>query len=147
MHKLNSIFIQSKNTAPISVEVYCNLASIIIVWVSLISSFNEHLIKRQTWIPNFGSVVTVIGLVMLDIIIPLYHSVFSHGIPPLRPSYDAYIIFAIYIFLPIPENLHSVILAMSTTFCYLLVTYVMTYRLDEYAVTKVFNIDGFCFNV
>lgn len=108
--------------------------------MSLISSFNEHLIKKQTWIPNFGSVVTVIGLVMLDIIVPLYHSVFTHVIPPLRPSYDAYIIFAIYIFLPLPENLHSVILAMSTTFCYLLVTYVMTYRLDDHASIKVINI-------
>lgn len=127
--------------------MYCNLASIIVVWVSLISSFNEHLIKKQTWIPNFGSVVTVIGLVMLDIIVPLYHSVLTHVIPPLRPSYDAYIIFAIYIFLPIPENLHSVILAMSTTFCYLLVTYVMTYRLDDHASIKVINISRSCIEV
>lgn len=128
-------FIQKK--APISPEVYCNLASIIVVWVSLIPSFNEHLIKRQTWIPNFGSIVTVIGLVMLDIIVPLYHSIWTHVKPPLRPSYDAYIIFAIYIYLPLPENLHSTILAVSTTICYLMVTYVMTYRLDDHAVIKV----------
>lgn len=108
-----------------------------VVWVSLISSFNEHLIKKQTWIPNFGSVITVIGLVMLDIIVPLYHSIWTHVKPPLRPSYDAYIIFAIYIYLPLPENLHSTILALSTTFSYLLVTYVMTYRLDDHAVIKV----------
>lgn len=78
---------------------------------------------------------TVFGLVMLDIIVPLYHSVITRV--TLRPSYDAYIVFAIYIFLPLPENLHSVILAMSTTFSYLLVTYVMTYRHDEHAVIKV----------
>lgn len=108
------------------------------MWVSLISSFNEHLIKKQTWIPNFGSVATVIGLVMLDIIVPLYHSVATRV--TLRPSYDAYIIFAIYIFLPLPENLHSAILAMATTFCYLLVTHVMTYRLDDHAVIKVISI-------
>lgn len=126
-----------QDSAPISPEVYCYLASIIVVWVTLISSFNEHLIKKQTWIPHFGSVATVIGLVMLDIIVPLYHSVRTHVKPPLHSSYDAYIIFAIYIFLPLPENLHSVILAMSTTFCYLLVTHVMTYRLDDHAVIKV----------
>lgn len=107
------------------------------MWVSLISSFNEHLIKKQTWIPNFGSVATVIGLVMLDIIVPLYHSVMTDM--TLRPSYDGYIIFAIYIFLPLPENLHSVILALATTFSYLLVTFVMTYRQDDHAAIKVIN--------
>lgn len=117
--------------------MYCNLASITVVWVSLISSFNEHLIKKQTWIPNFGSVVAVIGLVMLDIIVPLYHSIWTHVKPPLRPSYDAYIIFAIYMYLPVAETFHSIILGVSTTFCYLLVTYVMTYRLDDHAVNKV----------
>ncbi|XP_055322091.1 adenylyl cyclase X E-like isoform X2 [Sitodiplosis mosellana] len=131
------VLVATQKSAPISPEVYCNLASIIVVWVSLISSFNEHLIKKQTWIPNFGSVATVIGLVMLDIIVPLYHSVITRVI--LRPSYDAYTIFAIYIFLPLPENLHSVILAMATTFSYLLVTHVMTYRVDEHAVIKTFT--------
>lgn len=77
---------------------------------------------------------------MLDIIVPLYHSVRTQVIPPLRPSYDAYIIFAIYIFLPIPENLHSVILGMSTTFCYLLVTYVITYHADDHALIKVIHL-------
>lgn len=117
--------------------MYCYLASIIVVWVSLISSFKEELIKKQTWIPNFASVATVLGLVILDIIVPLYHSMRTHVMPPLRPTYDAYIIFAIYIFLPLPENLHSVILAFATTFCYLLVTNVMTYRVDEYSLLKV----------
>lgn len=107
--------------------------------MSLVSSFNEHLIKKQTWIPNFGSLVAVIGLVMLDIIVPLYHSVRTQVVPPLRPSYDAYIIFAIYTFLPIPENLHSVILGMSTTFCYLIVTYFITYRSDDHALIKVIH--------
>lgn len=105
----------------------------------MISSFNEDLIKKQTWIPNFASVITVIVLVILDIIVPLYHSINTQVIPPLRPTYDGYIIFAIYIFLPLPENLHSVILGMSTTFCYILVTHIMTYRLDEHALVKVFN--------
>lgn len=107
------------------------------MWVSLISSFKEELIKKQTWIPNFASVATVLGLVTLDIIVPLYHSVLTHVTPPLRPTYDGYIIFAIYIFLPLHENLHSVILALATTFCYLLVTNIMTYRLDEYSLLKV----------
>lgn len=119
--------------------MYCYLASIIVVWVTLISSFNEHLIKKQTWIPNFGSVAAVIGLVMLDIIVPLYHSIFTHAKPPLRPSYDAYIIFAIYIYLPMNENLHSAILGFTTTFCYLVVTYAVTYRLDDHAVIKVIS--------
>lgn len=128
--------------------MYCYLASIIVVWVTLISSFNEHLIKKQTWIPNFGSVAAVIGLVMLDIIVPLYHSITNKPVhPPLRPSYDAYIIFAIYIYLPMNVDMHSTILGFTTTFCYLLVTYVMTYRLDDHAVIKVISKKKICIKI
>lgn len=103
----------------------------------MISSFNEGLIKRHPWIPHFASVVTVIGLVVLDIIVPLYHSVITHVMPPLRPAYDSYVIFAIYIFLPLPENIHCIILGMSATLCYVIVMGVMTYRLDAYYLEKV----------
>lgn len=139
MDNNNITFIKFKfqTTAPISPEVYCYLASIIIVWVALVSSFNEELIRKQTWIPNFASIVTIIGLVNMDIFVSLYHSYRTHV--TLRPTYDAYIIFAIYIFLPIPENLHSVIMALSATVSYLVVNNVMTYHQDEHALIKVIS--------
>lgn len=107
------------------------------MWVALISSFKEDLIARHSWIPNFASVVTVIALVVLDIVVPLYHSIRTHVMPPLRPAYDSYVIFAIYIFLPVSDNVHSAVLGMSTTICYLVVMGVMTYRLDEHIIVKV----------
>lgn len=101
------------------------------------SSFKEDLIRQQPWIPHLASCATVLGLVLLDILVPLYHSIWSDIKPPLRPSYDSYILFVIYIFLPIPDNLNCIILGTATTICYLIVTSIMTYRLDEHIITKV----------
>lgn len=128
---------KTQGNAPISPEVYCYLASIFIVWISLVSSFNEDLIRKHPWVPHLASCATVMGLVLLDILVPLYHSIFTHVVPPLRPSYDSYILFVIYIFLPIPDNLNCAILGAATSICYLLVTSIMTYRLDEHIITKV----------
>lgn len=109
------------------------------MWVSLVSSFNEDLIRERPWIPHLASCSTVLGLVLLDILVPVYHSIWTHVEPPLRPSYDSYILFVIYIFLPIPDNLNCTILGAATTICYLIVTGIMTYRLDEHIITKVSN--------
>lgn len=130
------VFTYQKHS-PISPEVYCYLLGILVVWIALISSFKEDLIARHTWIPNFASIVTVIALVVFDIIVPLYHSILTHVMPPLRPAYDSYVIFAIYIFLPVSDNMHSCVLGMATTICYLILMGVMTYRLDQHIIVKV----------
>lgn len=69
--------------------------------------------------------------------IPLYHAVVSYVNPPLRPSYASHIIFAIYIFLPLSENLHVIILGSATTICYLIIMTMITYRLETDKFIKV----------
>lgn len=69
--------------------------------------------------------------------IPLYHAVVSFMNPPLRPSYASHIIFAIYIFLPLSENLHVIILGGATTICYLIIMALISYRLEEDMPIKV----------
>lgn len=133
----NYISFTNQKHSPISPEVYCYLLSILVVWISLISSFKEDLIIRQSWIPNFASIITVMALVVLDILVPLYHSIRTHVMPPLRPAYDSYIVFIIYIFLPVSGNVHAAILGIATTICYLILMAVMTYRLDEHIIVKV----------
>lgn len=131
------ILVATQQSKPISPEVYCYLISILIVWVLLIPSFKEDLIKRHPLIPYFASATTIISLVILDITVPLYHSVVTHILPPLRPAYDIYIILTVYIFVPLPENFHTIILGMSTTVCYMIVTTFITYRLDQNILIKV----------
>lgn len=133
------IFFGFQKHSPISPEIYCYLLSILVVWIALISSFKEDLIARQTWIPNFASVVTIISLVVLDIMVPLYHSFRTHVMPPLRPAYDSYVVFAIYIFLPMSDNIHTAVLGVTTTICYLILMGVMTYRLDPHVIVKVYT--------
>lgn len=47
----------------------------------------------------------------------------------LRPAYAAYVIFVIYIFLPITVNWHVIILATSVTISYLIEIIFITYNL------------------
>lgn len=69
--------------------------------------------------------------------IPLYHAVVSFMNPPLRPSYASHTIFAIYIFLPLSENYHVMILGGATTICYLIIMALISYRLESDVIIKV----------
>lgn len=52
--------------------MYCYLASILIVWISLIATFKEDLVRRHTWLPYVASCIAVIGLVLTGLIQRLY---------------------------------------------------------------------------
>lgn len=132
-------------------EVYCYLASILLVWISLTATFKENLIKKYPHFPFIASCITVMGLVLtgmiyffifskthiiseflvsfVDMIVPLYHSTATQTI--LRPAYESYILFIIYIFLPLSKNSYCIILGMITTICYLIEMIMITYPRDE----------------
>lgn len=72
-------------------------------------------------------------------LVPLYHTIVSHVQPPLRPAYASYILFVIYIFLPLAHNWHCIVLSLATTMCYLIEMFLVTYRGDDYVYTKSFT--------
>lgn len=82
-------------------------------------------------------------------LVPLYHTVISNVRPPLRPAYASYILFIIYIFLPLAHNWHCIILSSTTTLLYIIEMIFITYRYDEYQLTKSFTelIFLFCVNI
>ncbi|KAJ6633133.1 Adenylyl cyclase X E, partial [Pseudolycoriella hygida] len=128
-----------QDNVPISPEVYCYLASILIVWISLTATFKEDLVRRHTWLPYVASCIAVIGLVLTDIVIPLYHTTVTQPKQDLRPGYASYILFAIYIFLPLSDNIHCTILAAATTICYLIEIFGVTYRNVDNMIVKSFT--------
>uniref|UniRef100_A0A1S4GVP2 adenylate cyclase n=1 Tax=Anopheles gambiae TaxID=7165 RepID=A0A1S4GVP2_ANOGA len=124
-------------TAAIHPDLICYLFGILIVWISLFAAFKEGLVKAYPWVPYVSSSIAVITMIITDLTIPLYHAVVTFINPPLRPSYASHTILAIYIFLPLTENIHGIILGSATSLCYLIVMTLITYRLEENTALKV----------
>ncbi|XP_050073526.1 adenylyl cyclase X E [Anopheles maculipalpis] len=124
-------------TAAIHPDLICYLFGILIVWISLFAAFKEGLVKAYPWVPYVSSSIAVITMIITDLTIPLYHAVVTFINPPLRPSYASHTILAIYIFLPLSENIHGIILGSATSLCYLIVMTLITYRLEEDTALKV----------
>ncbi|XP_039448978.1 adenylyl cyclase X E-like isoform X1 [Culex pipiens pallens] len=124
-------------TAAIHPDLICYTFGSLIVWISLFAAFKEGLVKAFPWVPYVTSSAAIFTLIITDLMIPLYHAVVSYVNPPLRPSYASHIIFAIYIFLPLSENLHVIILGSATTICYLIIMTMITYRLEADKFIKV----------
>ncbi|XP_055538155.1 adenylyl cyclase X E [Wyeomyia smithii] len=123
--------------AAIHPDLICYTFGTLIVWISLFAAFKEGLIKAYPWVPYVTSCAAVFTLIITDLMIPLYHAVVSFIHPPLRPSYASHIIFAIYMFLPLSENLHTIILGSATTVSYLIIMILITYRLETDMGVKV----------
>uniref|UniRef100_A0A182JM26 adenylate cyclase n=1 Tax=Anopheles atroparvus TaxID=41427 RepID=A0A182JM26_ANOAO len=124
-------------TAAIHPDLICYTFGILIVWISLFAAFKEGLVKARPWVPYVSSSIAVITMIVTDLTIPLYHAVVTFINPPLRPSYASHTILAIYIFLPLSENIHGIILGSTTSLCYLIVMTLITYRLEEHTALKV----------
>ncbi|KFB36670.1 AGAP007631-PA-like protein [Anopheles sinensis] len=123
-------------TAAIHPDLICYTFGILIVWISLFAAFKEGLVKARPWVPYVSSSIAVITMIVTDLTIPLYHAVVTFINPPLRPSYASHTILAIYIFLPLSENIHGIILGSTTSVCYLIVMTLITYRLEENTALK-----------
>ncbi|XP_035790946.1 adenylyl cyclase X E-like [Anopheles albimanus] len=124
-------------TAAIHPDLICYTFGILIVWISLFAAFKEGLVKAYPWVPYVSSSVAVITMIITDLTIPLYHAAVTFINPPLRPSYASHTILAIYIFLPLSENIHGIILGSATSLCYLIEMTLITYRLEENTALKV----------
>ncbi|XP_058829866.1 adenylyl cyclase X E-like isoform X2 [Topomyia yanbarensis] len=124
-------------SAAIHPDLICYTFGSLIVWISLFAAFKEELVKAHPWVPYVTSSAAVFTLIITDLMIPLYHAVVSFMNPPLRPSYASHIIFAIYIFLPLGDNLHAIILGSATTICYLIIMTLISYRLESDIAIKV----------
>ncbi|XP_052873857.1 adenylyl cyclase X E [Anopheles cruzii] len=124
-------------TAAIHPDLICYTFGILFVWISLFAAFKEGLVKAYPWVPYVSSSMAVITMIVTDLTIPLYHAAVTFINPPLRPSYASHTILAIYIFLPLSENIHGLILGAATSVCYLIEMALITYRLEDNTALKV----------
>lgn len=119
------LFSFPQDESPIAIEVFAYLTSIFIIWATLFITFREEIMRQRPWIPFVASSIVVFVLICVDMIEPLYHWA---QLPPLRPTYAAHILLVIYIFLPLSDNVQTLILGIATTGCYTIIFCLVTYR-------------------
>lgn len=72
-----------------------------------------------------------------DLTIPIYHAMVTFVNPPLRVAYASHLLFVIYMFLPLKDNLLAVVLGTAATGSYIIVFIYVTYEISEQTATKV----------
>ncbi|XP_005175233.1 adenylyl cyclase X E [Musca domestica] len=115
-----------ENLSNVSTDIFAYLTCALLVWGILALNFRTELVKRYTWIMYVTSWLAVCILALTDIGISVYHAVINLDI--LRPAYGSYILYAVYIFMPLPDNVHAFMLGMAVTVSYLIDYAFVTYR-------------------
>lgn len=107
-------------------DIFAYVTSALLVWAILALNFRSELIKRFPWIMYVTSWLAVTILTVTDIGVSVYHAVINLDI--LRPAYGSYVLYAVYIFMPLPDNVQAFMLGMSVTISYLIDYAFVTYR-------------------
>ncbi|XP_020717868.1 adenylate cyclase type 8 isoform X2 [Ceratitis capitata] len=97
-----------------------------IILVVLLFNFRLPLNKRYEWLTFSTIWLAISALVLMDISLPIYRAVKDYNI--IVPTYYSFIIYAIYIFMPITEDIHAFILGLSVSACYMILFSFVTYR-------------------
>lgn len=96
------------------------------VWCVLAINFNVELVKRFSSIMFVTSWLAVSTLVITDIGLSVYHAVIKLDL--LRPVSGSYILYAVYIFMPLSNNAHAIMLGIAVSASYLIDYAFVTYR-------------------
>ncbi|KAL9911197.1 adenylyl cyclase X D isoform 3-T3 [Glossina fuscipes fuscipes] len=114
------------NLENVSADIFAYIISALLVWAILALNFRNELVKRFSWIMYVTSWLAVALLAGTDIGVSVYHAVINLDL--LRPAFGSYILYAVYIFMPLPDNAHASLLGTSVTLSYLIDYAFVTYR-------------------
>ncbi|KPU77597.1 uncharacterized protein Dana_GF24856, isoform C [Drosophila ananassae] len=89
-----------------------------------------ELVSKHGWVVYASSWLAVCVMVLMDIGLNVYHATSHNDI--LNPIYDAYTLYAIYMFMPVPYLLQPFVLGSAVTLCYIInYSFVITGKEDN----------------
>ncbi|KAH8276410.1 hypothetical protein KR018_005160, partial [Drosophila ironensis] len=98
----------------IDVIIYCGCT--IVVFIILSINFHDSLVLRHTWVMFTSSMLAVFIFIICDLIQTIYHDKYNNW--KLGSFYDTYIIFMIYMFMPIHFIFGPIILGFMVSAIY-----------------------------
>lgn len=81
----------------------------------------------------------VLQRLFIDLLVPIYDAAYYKQTMYLRSSCGSYVLYAVYIFIPLNENWHAFILGMAVTICYLINFAMVTYKNDAHIILRTFT--------
>lgn len=112
------------------VDMAAYLCSGLIIWFVLSVNFRNELVSKHGWVVYVSSWLAVCVMVLMDIGLNVYHATSHNDI--LNPIYDAYTLYAIYMFMPVPYLLQPFVLGSAVTLCYIInYSFVITGKEDN----------------
>ncbi|KAH8379844.1 hypothetical protein KR009_007571 [Drosophila setifemur] len=100
------------------VDMVAYMCSGLVIWLVLSVNFRSELVSKHGWVVYASSWMAVSVMVLMDIGLNVYHATSHNDI--LNPIYDAYTLYAIYMFMPVPYLLQPFLLGCAVTFCYII---------------------------
>ncbi|XP_002133012.2 adenylyl cyclase X E-like isoform X1 [Drosophila pseudoobscura] len=130
-------------------DVVIYLATSFVILTILGINFCENFARRHSWITYMSSVVAALAFVSADIFQGTYHY-YTHDWA-LDTFYDTYIIYIIYMFLPMPIISGALLLGVTVSVVYITYfgIYIATeyYMAYDYARFSVYIVHHVCFNL
>ncbi|XP_017842246.1 adenylyl cyclase X E [Drosophila busckii] len=121
------LLLTSSDLTFVYIDMCAYVGSGLLIWLILSINFHSDLISKHIWIVYASTWLAVSVMVLMDIGLNIYHATSNNDI--LNPIYDAYILYAIYMFMPIPYILQPFILGSAVTICYIInYSLVITYK-------------------
>ncbi|EDV50278.1 adenylyl cyclase X E isoform X1 [Drosophila erecta] len=112
------------------VDMVAYMSSALLIWVVLSVNFRSDLVSKHGWVVYATSWLAVCVMVLMDIGLNVYHATSHNDI--LNPIYDAYTLYAIYMFMPVPYLLQPFVLGSAVTLCYIInYSFVITAKDDN----------------
>ncbi|XP_068142112.1 adenylyl cyclase X E isoform X1 [Drosophila tropicalis] len=128
LHALLLLTSSERSLVYMDMAVY--LVSGVLIWFILSVNFRNELVCKYNWIVYASSWLAVSVMVLMDIGLNVYHATSSNNI--LNPIYDAYTLYAIYMFMPVPYLLQPFVLGTAVTLCYIInYSFVITSKEDN----------------
>ncbi|XP_017154963.2 adenylyl cyclase X E-like isoform X5 [Drosophila miranda] len=133
----------------IIVDVVIYLVTSFVILTILGINFCENFTRQHSWITYMSSVVAALAFVSADIFQGTYHY-YTHDWA-LDTFYDTYIIYIIYMFLPMPIISGALLLGVTVSVVYITYfgIYIATeyYMAYDYARFSVYIVHHVCFNL
>ncbi|XP_017023035.1 adenylyl cyclase X E-like [Drosophila kikkawai] len=112
------------------VDMVAYMCSGLVIWLVLSVNFRSELVSKHGWVVYASSWLAVCVMVLMDIGLNVYHATSHNDI--LNPIYDAYTLYAIYMFMPVPYLLQPIVLGAAVTLCYIInYSFVITAKDDN----------------
>ncbi|XP_017481431.1 PREDICTED: adenylate cyclase type 2 isoform X4 [Rhagoletis zephyria] len=118
-------FSKSENR-DIYVDIGTYMGCTTVILIVLVFNFRTTVNKRYEWLTFATIWLAVSALVVMDISVPIYRAVTDYNITV--PTYYSFIIYSIYIFMPIAEDVQAFILGVAVAACYIILFSFVTYR-------------------